>query len=148
MLTIYFDGLCAPFNPGGIGAYGYVIQKDGKAIKKGCRVIGEGPWVTDNVAEFTALLRALQWISGQNIQADMTIKGDSLLVINQLKGIWEIKSYTSRKYVPQIQELLNGRKVTYQWISREENKEADMLSNVAYKKYVTARNCKLPENSL
>ncbi|MCU0631314.1 MAG: formate/nitrite transporter family protein, partial [Methanoregulaceae archaeon] len=42
MITIYFDGLCRPKNPGGVATYGYVIYKDGENVKSGCGVVGAG----------------------------------------------------------------------------------------------------------
>lgn len=63
MIIIYFDGLCEPRNPGGIATYGYVVYKDEKVIKKGCRAIGEGQGMTNNVAEYSGLKRALEWQS-------------------------------------------------------------------------------------
>lgn len=140
MITIFFDGLCEPRNPGGIATYGYVIYKDNKPIKKGCRVIGEGKGMTNNVAEYSALKRAVEWINEQNINDELLIKGDSQLVINQIQGIWEIKSETSQRFVPQIKRLLKGKKVRFMWIPREQNAEADMLSNVAYKRHRNAMN--------
>jgi len=135
MITIYFDGLCEPVNPGGVATYGYVIYQDGKVIKKGCRVIGEGNGMTNNVAEYSALKRALEWLNEESIEDEIVIKGDSMLVINQMSGVWQIKSQTSKRFVPKIRELLKGKKVKFVWIPREENSEADMLSRVAYKRY-------------
>ncbi|MBU4501112.1 MAG: ribonuclease HI family protein [Nanoarchaeota archaeon] len=135
MITIYFDGLCKP-HPGGVATYGYVVYQDGKAIKKGCRVIGEGEGMTVNVAEYSALKRALEWLNEQGINDDIVVKGDSMLVINQMKGLYRIKSKTSKFFVPIIQKLLERKKICFVWIPREENMEADMLSNVAYKRYM------------
>ncbi|MDI6903812.1 MAG: ribonuclease HI [Methanocellales archaeon] len=143
MITIYFDGLCEPVNPNGIAAYGYVIYQNGKIIKKGCRVIGEGKGMTNNVAEYSGLKRALEWLSEQDIDDEITIKGDSTLAINQMTGVWQIRSETSRRFVPQIRTLLKGKKVSFVWIPREKNSEADMLSRVAYKRY-RRQNCELP----
>jgi len=140
MITIFFDGLCEPRNPGGIATYGYVIYKDGKPIKRGCNAIGEGHGMTNNVAEYSALKRAVEWINEQKIVDDILIKGDSQLVINQMQGSWQIKSETSQRFVPQIRKLLKGKKVRFMWIPREQNAEADMLSNVAYKRYRNAKN--------
>ena len=42
MITIYFDGLCRPRNPGGVATYGYVVYKDGKKVKSGSGVVGSG----------------------------------------------------------------------------------------------------------
>lgn len=135
MITIYFDGLCEPINPGGVATYGYAIYQDKKAIKKGCRVIGEGEGMTNNVAEYSALKRALEWLNEEGIEDEIMVKGDSMLVINQMKGVYRIKSQTSKRFAPKIRELLKGKKVKFVWIPREENTVADMLSRVAYKRH-------------
>jgi ribonuclease HI len=132
MITIYFDGLCRPRNPGGVATYGYLIYKDGKKVKSGCGVIGSGAGMTNNVAEYSALKRAAEWVSQNGVDDEIVIKGDSRLVIFQMKGIWQIKSETSKKFVPEIRRLLEGRKTRFIWIPREQNAEADLLSNVAY----------------
>ena len=136
MIEVYFDGLCEPINPGGVGCYGYAIYQNEITIKKGARAIGEGKGITNNVAEYSALKRAIEWIQEQGIEDEIVVKGDSMLVINQMKGIWQIKSETSRRYVSTIRELLKGKKVRFVWIPREQNSEADMLSRVAYKRYL------------
>ncbi|MFW6194119.1 MAG: ribonuclease HI [Halobacteriota archaeon] len=135
MITIYFDGLCQPVNPGGVATYGYVIYQDNKVIKKGYGVIGKGKGMTNNVAEYTALKKALQWVNSQRIKDKITVKGDSQLVINQLKGKWKVKSQTSKKFVPQIKELLRDKEIELIWIPREDNTEADRLCNIAYQEY-------------
>ena len=132
MITIYFDGLCRPRNPGGVAAYGYVIYKDGRKVKSGKGVVGSGAGMTNNVAEYSALKHALEWAREHCTEDEMVIKGDSQLVINQLNGTWQIKSETSKKYVPEIRRLLEGRKTSFIWIPRKQNAEADQLSNVAY----------------
>ncbi len=106
----------------------------------GARVIGEGKGMTNNVAEYSALKRAIEWLKGQGIEDEILIKGDSMLVINQMKGDWQIKSQNSRRFIPKIRELLKGKKTKFIWIPREENREADMLSRVAYKRYL--KKCK------
>jgi len=132
MIIIYFDGLCRPKNPGGVATYGYVIYKDGEKVKSGCGVVGSGAGMTNNVAEYSALKRAAEWVS-QNCGEDETvIKGDSQLVIYQMNGTWQIKSETSKKFVPEIRRLMERRKTRFIWIPREQNAEADQLSNVAY----------------
>ena len=132
MITIYFDGLCRPKNPGGVATYGYVIYQDGKKVKSGCGVIGSGAGMTNNVAEYSALKHAMEWVSRSGGDDEIVIKGDSQLVIHQMNGTWQIKSATSKKFVPEIRRLLEGRKTRFVWIPREQNAEADQLSNVAY----------------
>jgi ribonuclease HI len=132
MITIYFDGLCRPKNPGGVATYGYVIYKDGEKVKSGCGVVGSGAGMTNNVAEYSALKHAAEWVSQRGGDDEIVIKGDSQLVIHQMNGTWQIKSATSKKFVPEIQRMLEGRKTRFVWIPREQNVEADQLSNVAY----------------
>jgi ribonuclease HI len=135
MIIVHFDGLCYPRNPGGVAAYGYLIRRDGELIQQGLGVVGEGRGMTNNVAEYEGLKAAAQWLKDSGIEDRVTVKGDSLLVIKQMKGEWEVKSATSRRYVPEIQKLLAGRNVNFVWIKREENEEADELSREAYRRY-------------
>ena len=132
MITIYFDGLCRPKNPGGVATYGFLIYKDGKKVKSGSGVIGSGAGMTNNVAEYSALKRAAEWVSRHGDDDEIVIKGDSQLVIHQMNGTWQIKSETSKKFVPEIRRLLRSRKMRFIWIPREQNAEADLLSNLAY----------------
>jgi len=132
MITIYFDGLCRPKNPGGVATYGYLIYQDGKKVKTGYGVIGSGAGMTNNVAEYTALKQAAEWVSQNNPDKEIVIKGDSQLVIRQMNGTWQVTSATSKKFVPEIRRLLEGRKTHFIWIPREHNIEADELSNLAY----------------
>jgi ribonuclease HI len=132
MITIYFDGLCRPRNPGGVATYGYVIYQDGKKVKNGCGVVGSGAGMTNNVAEYSALKHAAEWVCRNTTKDEIVIKGDSQLVIYQMNGTWQVKSETSKKFVPEIQRLLEGRKTRFVWIPRKQNAEADLLSNIAF----------------
>jgi ribonuclease HI len=132
MITIYFDGLCRPTNPGGVATYGYVVYQDTEKAKSGCGVVGSGPAMTNNVAEYSALKHAVEWVCRNITKDEIVIKGDSQLVIHQMTGTWQIKSGTSKKFVPEIRSLLEGRKTRFVWIPREQNAEADLLSNIAY----------------
>jgi ribonuclease HI len=134
MITIYFDGLCRPGNPGGTATYGYVIYQDTEKVNSGCGVVGSGTGMTNNVAEYSALKHAAEWVSRNDIADEIVIKGDSQLVIHQMTGTWQVRSETSKKFVPEIRRLLEGRKTRFVWIPRKQNAEADLLSNVAYSK--------------
>lgn len=139
-IEIYFDGLCEPKNPGGTATYGFVLYRNGERIHSDCGVVGEGNGMTNNVAEYSALFEALNWIDEQNLNDEIIIKGDSKLVIQQLNGNWKSKSRTSKEFIPKIKSLLNGRNATFLWIPREKNKEADMLTKIAYRKHLKLKN--------
>jgi ribonuclease HI len=78
------------------------------------------------------LKHALEWVSRHGGDDEIVIKGDSRLVIHQMNGTWQVKSGTSKQFVPEIRSLLEGRKARFVWIPREQNAEADLLSNIAY----------------
>ena len=143
MITVYFDGLCYPKNPGGVAAYGYLICRDKEPIWKGFGAVGEGRGMTNNVAEYEGLLAAARWLNDEEIDEKIQIRGDSELVIKQMKGEYRVNSATSKRYVPQIKELLVGKEVSFQWVPREKNEEADRLSRVAYESYVRRRKSSL-----
>jgi ribonuclease HI len=135
MITVYFDGLCYPRNPCGVAAYGYLIYREGEIIHRGFGAVGEGKGMTNNVAEYEGLKAAAMWLDDNGIGEKILIKGDSQLVIKQMKGDWQVNSATSKKYAPEIKQLLKGKDVTFQWVPREENEEADKLSRVAYERF-------------
>ena len=139
MITVYFDGLCYPKNPCGVAAYGYLIYEDGELLHKGFGAVGEGPGMTNNVAEYEGLLAALFWIKDNGLNDKVVVRGDSQLVINQISGRWQVKSGTSSKYVPEIKEMMNGMDVVLEWIPREKNGEADELSRLAYERYIAKK---------
>jgi len=139
MITVYFDGLCYPKNPCGVAAYGYLIYEDGELLHKGFGAVGEGPGMTNNVAEYEGLLAALFWIKDNGLNDKVGVRGDSQLVINQISGRWQVKSGTSSKYVPEIKEMMNGMDVVLEWIPREKNGEADELSRLAYERYMAKK---------
>ena len=87
MILGYFDGLCEPKNPGGIATFGYVILlEDGRTVKGyGLASKPYSPDSTNNVAEYTGLICLLEEMKRLNIR-NPVIRGDSQLVVRQLKG--------------------------------------------------------------
>jgi len=130
-IVAYIDG-GARGNPGPAG-YGVRVENEhGTLINEFSGFLGSA---TNNVAEYEGLLAAAQWLQDEGIEEKLVAKGDSQLVIKQMTGVRKINSATSKKYVPQIKKLLEGKDVTFSWVPREENEEADHLSRMAYEKY-------------
>lgn len=134
--TLHFDGSCAPVNPGGTAAYGYVLTKNGRPIDIGKGVIGTGPEYSNNLAEHYAVAEGmksfLKHYDGTK-NAFLHIRGDSQLVINQLNGKWRVKAGLYQKEAIRAIGLLHQIrdlkvKVNIQWIPREANHECDVLS--------------------
>lgn len=129
--TIYCDG-GARGNPGP-AAYGFVVYSDGSKVYEEGKFIGD---TTNNVAEYSAVIAALKYISGQSANEELlTISFilDSQLVAEQLSGRWKIKNENLRKLVVTVKELERElhAKISYRNVPREQNKEADRLVNLA-----------------
>jgi len=138
-LTIHFDGLCLPKNPGGIATYGFVAKRGGKILHEeaGLAAPPFTPQATNNVAEYTGLLKALEWAVGQSLEKEKTlVRGDSQLVIKQLKGEYKVKSPSIVDLFTRVRDLSKKfAAITFEWIPREENREADALTNRAYAEF-------------
>jgi len=121
---IYTDGACRG-NPGpsGIGA---VILKDDKVVHEIAKYIGE---VTNNVAEYEALLAALDYCVKKKI-SPVEILADSQLMIRQLSGQYKVKHPNIVPLYQKAKEYLAHLKVTgFTHVMREFNKRADELAN-------------------
>lgn len=133
--TLYFDGSCQPRNPGGHATYGWVLlDADGDEVHSDCGHVCSGEGATNNVAEYAALLRGLEWAAGNKTARLQSLRllGDSQLVVNTVAGKWRCKKPHLQRLLRQIQQLLFRREWTIGWIPREENSRADELSNKAY----------------
>ena len=124
---IYTDG-GALGNPGPSGI-GVVINING-AIKKYSENIGEG---TNNRAEYKALIFALKKIKSllgkKNIKnAEIECFSDSQLIVNQLSGKYKIKEEDLKPLFIDAWNLkIEFKNVSFSYIPRENNKEADSL---------------------
>lgn len=139
MVELYFDGACEPINPGGTASFGWHIKKDGQTILHDHKVIGTGPGMTNNLAEYTGLLEGIKALKMLPDAKDVSIYGDSNLVCsmvskkwgwNKKKTVWEPHKDAPhlRVLLDQILELLKDYNWTITWIPREKNSEADNLS--------------------
>lgn len=138
---VYFDGACEPKNPGGVGTYGYVIYIDNIKIREDYGIVCEpNPDCTNNVAEYTALIKALEWLVSNDYSemcSELIIHGDSQLVIKQIEGKYSVKSSRILPLYEKVLELLSKfHHVIPAWIRRDVNVEADKLSKRAYEEYM------------
>lgn len=126
-LTIYTDG-GSRGNPGP-SASGFVIYDDKQTLlKAGGEYIGV---TTNNQAEYTAVVLALKAASEFADQSStITFNIDSLLVVNQMNGVYKIKNRDLWPLNQQIHELTkNFKRVTFNHVYREHNSEADAQVN-------------------
>lgn len=140
MIEVFVDGACEPVNPGGIATYGFVIFKDGQRVEVGSGV-AEAEETSNNVAEYTAVVRALGALLRLGIRGERAVfRSDSELLVNQLSGRYAVRAPRIAPLFEEAQRLISqlrssGVEIRFAWIPREENQEADALSKQAYEEF-------------
>ena len=85
---------------------------------------------TNNIAEYNGLIAALQWAVDHHLDA-ITIKGDSLLIIEQMRGNYKVKNEGLKPLHMRARMLvMQIGNVRFEHVPREKTKDADRLSNV------------------
>lgn len=141
VFTLYFDGSCGPKNPGGTAAYGYKLVRAGEELETGHDIIGTGPGMTNNLAEFyglatglNAFMKRILMENQVKMPAILNVRGDSQLVINVMSRRWKAKSdkayFQAYEAAERTARLIRnyGIPVGFDWIPREANQHCDDLS--------------------
>ena len=115
-------------NPGD-AAYGAVLMDalTGEVIAEAAECIGTA---TNNVAEYRGLIAGLELFNEHTPEADLEVRMDSKLVVEQMSGNWQIKHPDMKPLAMQAKRLA-PLGTTFTWIPREENKHADRILNEA-----------------
>jgi probable phosphoglycerate mutase len=129
-IEIFIDG-AARGNPGESGI-GVLIKETDDKIREIKKYLGTK---TNNQAEYTALITALE--SAQDLKnKKIKIFTDSLLVANQINGLWKVKHPEIIPLNKKAKELFKTYlSVSIQHVPREQNSEADRLANLAIDEY-------------
>ena len=132
ILKIYTDG-GSKGNPGP-ASIGMVFYLNGQKVFHRHEKIGVA---TNNDAEYTALIRALESLESQMSKLGNVGKiefySDSRLMVNQVNGMFKVKNGKIKEYILKIRGLEQeiNRPIFYHLIPRERNSEADSLVNSA-----------------
>lgn len=130
-LEIYIDG-ASKGNPGPSGI-GVVVCRDKETIKNISSFIGN---TTNNVAEYTALIYALQEALKLKAQI-LEINSDSQLLCRQLNKTYKVKNPNILGLYNQVSHLMEVfKQVSIKNIPREENRGADKLANQVIKQHL------------
>jgi ribonuclease HI len=125
--TLYFDG-CSKGNPGRAGAGAVIYDSEMAEIWSSAEFVG--PNSTNNEAEYTGLLIGLRRAVEMGI-TNLLVKGDSQLIVRQMKGEYKVKSVSLKPMHLEAVELAKEvGKIQYEHVYREFNKRADELSNL------------------
>ena len=127
MIVVYIDG-GARGNPGPAGYGVRVEQQDGSLVEEFGESIGVA---TNNVAEYRALLAALEWARARGHRA-VHVRSDSLLLVQQMKGVYKVKNAGLQPLHAKARLLAHDiDRVTFEHVGRALNAHADRLANTA-----------------
>jgi ribonuclease HI len=116
-------------NPGPAGSGSIVIDgATGQVLAEVGRYLGV---VSNNVAEYTGLIEGIRRALAIDPDAELHIRLDSKLVVEQMSGRWKIKHPDMAELAAVARQLLTGTPVRFEWIPRERNKRADAAANRA-----------------
>ncbi len=124
---VYFDGACRG-NPGP-AAIGWLLVSSDGVIAEGNDRIGE---TTNNDAEYQALIQALEAADDYGLE-EVDIRGDSQLIVKQVRGEWDTNEPTLRERRIRVRQLLEGfERWSLEHVPREINSRADELATDAF----------------
>ena len=134
MLSVYIDG-GARGNPGPAAAGFVVVDKGGVELHRSGKRLGI---TTNNCAEYAALIEALKYLTGCNLQyvrgahdgGEIIIYSDSELLVRHMQGRYRVRD---KKLIPlfhEARELIDKLgDIRIEHISRKENNLADIIVN-------------------
>ena len=124
---LYTDG-AARGNPGPAGAGAVIVNPDGHVVAKIGKFLGDS---TNNVAEYMGLILGLKRAKAMGIK-ELDVFSDSELLVKQLAGEYSVKADHLRPLHDEAKALLGGfASIEVRHIPREENEQADLMSNRA-----------------
>jgi ribonuclease HI len=129
MYSVYFDG-ASRSNPGPASYGGVIYNEKGHEVGTYKKYIGRH---TNNVAEYLGCFAGIQACIQENIK-NVTIYGDSKLVIEQVSGRWKVRSDNIRPIYNEIRKVLDTKPfetIIFKHVKRNKNKRADELANQA-----------------
>ncbi len=116
-------------NPGP-AAYGCLVKdaQTNEVLFKEGKTLGI---TTNNVAEYSGLVAALAAAHAIDPNAQIEVRMDSKLVVEQMSGNWKIKHENMKGLVEKARNAFAQSQVKYVWVPREDNLAADTLLNIA-----------------
>lgn len=124
-IEVYCDG-GSRGNPGPAAAGVVIKTTDGKFLGEYSEYLGDDK--TNNYAEYWAVILALQKLDELKIaEADFYL--DSMLVVQQLNGVYRVKHPDMKLLFAKVQSLVGSKKLTFTHVLRAKNTEADAMVN-------------------
>jgi len=129
------DGSISGGNPGGWAVGGWVLRNDEscEVVQYGCVDLGKNEHNTNNMAEYAAVYGVMWWAYLHTPPTSrIDVFSDSRLVVMQLKQLWQCNRAQLIRFRDSIWSLTKKFEVSYNWLPRNENKDADAVSRLLY----------------
>lgn len=128
IITVFIDGACGPYNPGGYMGWGGIAYNNHTAMFKFSEYAKPSPNNSNNLAEYNALEYVLNALYSHRNDR-ILIKSDSKMLVCQMNGSWRIKkgayAECAKRCKDKIKEFSD---LKFKWIPRHLNSKADDLS--------------------
>ena len=126
-IVVYIDG-GARGNPGPAGFGVRIERPDGELVEEIAESIGVA---TNNVAEYSALIAALEWARRHGCH-ELLVRSDSLLLVQQMLGNYKVKNAGLQPLHARARLLARELgDVAFEHVGRAKNAHADRLANQA-----------------
>ncbi len=132
-LVIHTDG-GSRGNPGPAATGIVILTENDEVIHEFGTYLGTA---TNNVAEYTAVIDALKWLTTNDLglnthDLSLSFKLDSKLVVEQLSHNWKIKEFHLEKLAQTVWEMLKSSHISakFEYIPRAQNAAADRQVNL------------------
>lgn len=99
---------------------------------------------TNNVAEYTGMLEGVRRALAIDPAAELRVRMDSKLVVEQMSGRWKIKHPDMAALAAQARELLAHTPYVFEWVPRLENSRADRIANESMDKRLSFARPEVP----
>jgi ribonuclease HI len=86
---------------------------------------------TNNVAEYRGMIAGVEAAKKLFPHPTLDIRLDSKLVVEQMSGRWKVKHPDMQQLVKQAWQVIGDTTVTFTWVPRENNADADRMANQA-----------------
>jgi ribonuclease HI len=132
-VEVHFDGACEPPKGGGVATFGFHLEGAGFLFEDcGLAVSPYSRHATNNVAEYVAAIRPLEWLAARSYAGEVVMLGDSQLVVRQMRGEYAVRAEHLKAYHRHLAGLVaRFHHVEFRWVPREQNSRADALSKQA-----------------
>lgn len=132
-MVVHFDGACQTVRGERIATYGFTLEGIGEPIEDGGLAVPPGSErATNNVAEYSGAICALERLRREGFHGHVIVRGDSQLVIRQMTGEYRVEAEHLRAYHDRLDQLVHEFSIVrFEWVPREENVRADALSKEA-----------------